>query len=100
MKLLFAPFNIIASRLAGITGRKITDRTWSLIDDSEPPKPNQRGASWGKLAAALILEGAVFRLVSGVADQAARRWFAHLTGRWPGEKPAKKPAGEDEQSTD
>jgi hypothetical protein len=87
MRLLFAPFSIIASRLAGLTGKKLADRLWSLIDDRRPPKPDERGASWGKLVTALLIEGAIFRLVSGIADQAARRWFARLTGRWPGEKP-------------
>jgi Protein of unknown function (DUF4235) len=87
MKLLFIPFSLLSSRLAGLTGKKLADRIWSLIDDRRPPKPDQRGASWPKLAAALVLEGAIFRLVSGIADQAARRWFASLTGRWPGEQP-------------
>jgi Protein of unknown function (DUF4235) len=86
VKLLFAPFRILASRIAGVTGRKLADRIWSLIDDRRPPKPDERAPSWGKLIAALVIEGAVFKLVSGVADQAARRWFAHLTGRWPGRK--------------
>lgn len=93
MKLLFAPVSFLAGRIAGVTGRKLADRIWSLIDDRRPPKPDQRAPSWGKLAAALVIEGAVFRLVSGVADQAARRWFAGLTGRWPGEKRK----GQDEQ---
>ena len=87
MKLLFIPFSILASRLAGLTGKKLVDRIWSLIDDRRAPKPDERGASWPKLAAALLIEGAIFRLVSGIADQAARRWFAGLTGRWPGERP-------------
>ena len=87
MKLLFAPFSIIASRIAGLTGRKLADRIWSLIDDRRPPQPDEPVPSWGKFAAALVIQGAIFRLVSGLADQAARRWFARLTGRWPGEKP-------------
>jgi hypothetical protein len=87
MKLLFVPFSILSSRLAGLTGKKLAERIWSLIDERRPPKPDQRGASWPKLAAALAIEGAIFRLVSGIADQAARRWFASLTGRWPGEQP-------------
>jgi hypothetical protein len=87
MKLLFIPFSLISSRLAGLTGKKLADRIWSLVDDRRPPKPDQRGASWPKLAAALAIEGAIFRLVSGIADQAARRWFASLTGRWPGDQP-------------
>ncbi len=87
VKLMFAPISVIASRLAGLTGRKLAERIWSLIDDRRPPKPDEPTRSWPKLVAALVIEGAIFRLVSGVADQAARRWFARLTGRWPGDQP-------------
>ena len=38
-----------------------------------------------KLAAALAIEGAVFRTVRGLADHGSRRTFARLTGSWPGE---------------
>jgi hypothetical protein len=86
MKLLFIPFSLIASRLAGLTGKKVTDRLWSLVDDRRPPKPDEPGVGWGRLAGALLIEGAVFRLLAGIADHAARRWFERLTGRWPGER--------------
>lgn len=87
VKLMFAPISIVASRIAGMTGRKLVNRIWSLIDDRRPPKPDQPARSWPKLVAALVIEGAIFRLVSGLADQASRRWFASLTGRWPGDQP-------------
>ncbi len=41
-----------------------------------------------KLIAALAIEGAIFRVVKGLTDHGARRGFASLTGRWPGEDPA------------
>ncbi|MHB8531593.1 MAG: DUF4235 domain-containing protein [Solirubrobacteraceae bacterium] len=87
VKLMFAPISLIASRIAGLTGRKLAERVWSLIDKRRPPQPDEPARSWGKLVAALAIEGAIFRLVSGLADQAARRWFARLTGRWPGDQP-------------
>ena len=39
-----------------------------------------------KLAAALVIEGAIFRLVKGLFDHAARSGFARWTGAWPGEE--------------
>lgn len=39
------------------------------------------------LVAALLLEGAIFRVARGVSDHLARVAFTRLTGRWPGEEP-------------
>ena len=46
--------------------------------------------SLAKLAIALLIEGAIFRLVKGLFDHAARRGFAHMTGEWPGEEAPEK----------
>ncbi|HMD56814.1 MAG TPA: DUF4235 domain-containing protein [Solirubrobacteraceae bacterium] len=86
MKLVFAPIRIASSLLAGITGRRAVDRVWRLFDDGGPPKPEDRTVSWPRLVAALVLEGAILRLMAGVLDHASRSWFAALTGRWPGEQ--------------
>ncbi len=59
-----------------------------MIDDGEPPQPDQRDVPVGKMLAALAIEGAVFRVVKGLADNGTRRGVANLTGRWPGEDPA------------
>ncbi|HEY1833451.1 MAG TPA: DUF4235 domain-containing protein [Solirubrobacteraceae bacterium] len=90
-KILFKPFSMFASRLAGRTSRKLVDRIWGAAAPGERPKAEESAASWGRLAGALLLEGAIFRAVGGLADHAARRWFAHLTGRWPGEKRGTEP---------
>jgi Protein of unknown function (DUF4235) len=85
-KILFAPFSIAAGFLAGLVSRKAFALVWSASDDQAPPTPKTQGASIGKLALALTLEGALFRLVKGLADHGSRRSFASLTGIWPGEK--------------
>jgi Protein of unknown function (DUF4235) len=90
-KILFKPFGVLAGLLAGRTSRKLVNRMWP----GERPNAEQPTASWGRLAGALALEGAIFRAVSGLADHAARRWFRHLTGRWPGKK---KPEAETAES--
>ena len=84
VKLMFVPVRILASRLAGLTGRRVLTRVWGAVDKGERPGPEDRRAGWGRLLAALALEGAVVRLVSGAFDHASRRWFARVTGRWPG----------------
>lgn len=85
MKLLFAPIRIGAGLLAGLVGAKLFERVWSLVDEEEPPSPERREVSWPKLIAALLLEGAIFRLLKGLTDRGARRAFAIGTGRWPGD---------------
>jgi Protein of unknown function (DUF4235) len=86
MKLIFAPIGIVFGLIAGLLGKKAFEAVWGLIDDQEPPKPEHREFSWPKLVAALVLEGAIFRLVKGLADHGTRTSFAKLTGAWPGEE--------------
>ena len=93
MKLIFAPIGIVAGLLAGMVAQKGFDRLWAVFDDEEPPEPDERDASYPKLIAALLVEGAVFRLTKGVVDHGVRGAFARLTGTWPGEKPAQEGSG-------
>lgn len=86
MKIVFTPFSIVAGLLAGLAAQKIFERLWGLIDDQEPPSSEHRELSWPKLVAALLLEGAIFRLVKGLTDHGLRRSFAGATGTWPGEE--------------
>ncbi len=82
------PIGIISGIVAGMVARKGFDRLWSLIDDEDPPGPDQRQASLPKLIAALAIEGAVFRLTKGIVERGTRGGFARLTGTWPGEEAA------------
>jgi hypothetical protein len=84
-KLAFIPFSIAAGLVAGLLGRKLTDLAWGAVDDEEPPAPDHRDVSWPRLTAAAAIQGAAFSASRAVADHAARRGYARLTGRWPGE---------------
>ena len=86
MKLVFTPISLLAGLLAGLVGQKAFERLWGLVDEEEPPSPEHREFSWPKLIAALLVEGAIFRLVKGLTDHAVRRAFAKSTGSWPGEE--------------
>lgn len=86
MKFIFAPIGIVLGLIAGMIGSKIFERIWGLIDEEEPPKSEHREFSWPKLVAALLIEGAIFRLVKGLVDHGTRTSFAKLTGSWPGEE--------------
>lgn len=86
MKLLFTPLGIIAGLIAGFAAQKGFERLWAIFDEEDPPEAENREVSYPKLVAALLLEGAIFRLVKGMVDRGARSGFASLTGRWPGEE--------------
>jgi hypothetical protein len=86
MKFIFTPISLVLGLIAGLVGKKIFEQIWGLVDDEEPPKPEHREFSWPKLISALVVEGAIFRLVKGLTDHGARTGFAKLTGTWPGEE--------------
>ncbi len=86
MKFIFTPFSLILGLVAGMIGKKIFEKAWGVIDNEEPPKPEHREFSWPKLISALLVEGAIFKLVKGLTDHGARTSFFKLTGSWPGEE--------------
>jgi hypothetical protein len=86
MGLVFRPVGILSGLLAGIIGKKIFKLVWRLIDDEDAPEPEYREIALGKLVVALLLEGAIFGVLRGLADHAARHSFARLTGEWPGQE--------------
>lgn len=90
MRFLFAPIGILAGLAAGFAAQKGFEKVWAIFDDHEAPEAEDREVSYPKLAAALILEGAIFRLVKGMVDRGARVGFASLTGSWPGEQDSSK----------
>lgn len=90
MRFLFAPIGILAGLAAGFAAQKGFERLWAAFDEEEAPEPEDREVSYPKLAAALIVEGAIFRLVKGMVDRGARLSFASITGSWPGEEDSSK----------
>jgi len=86
MKILFVPISVISGLIAAMIGKKTFEQIWGLIDEEEPPEAKHRDVSVGKLMAALILQGAIFKLIRGLVDRAARGGYARVTGTWPGQE--------------
>jgi hypothetical protein len=85
-KFLFIPFSVVGGILAGALGKKTFELLWGAFDDEDAPEPKHREIPLGKLALALILEGAIFRAVRGLIDHGSRHAFQKVTGTWPGEE--------------
>jgi hypothetical protein len=86
MKFAFLPLSVGLALLAGQVSKKLFDLVWGVVDDEEAPRPKHRDVPLLKTAVALVVEGAIFRLVRGLTDHGARRAFAGVTGSWPGEE--------------
>jgi hypothetical protein len=86
MKVVFIPISVALSLVAGQLSKKVFDAVWGLIDDEEAPRPKHRDVPLAKTALALVIEGAIFRVVRGLTDHGARHAFAGVTGTWPGEE--------------
>ncbi len=86
VKLIFVPLGIAGGVVAGLVGKKAFEQLWGMVDEEEPPDAKHREISVPKLAAALALEGAIFRITRGLFDHGTRRGFARMTGAWPGEQ--------------
>ena len=85
-KVIFIPFSVGGSLLAGLLGKKLFEQIWGWVDSDEPPHPEHREISVPKMLIALALEGAIFRLTKGALDHWARRGFERFMGSWPGEE--------------
>ena len=86
VKVLFVPISVITGLLAGAVAKKVFEQVWGIFDDQEPPEAEHRRIDFGKLAVALALEGAIFRLAKGFTDHGLRKGVARVTGEWPGEE--------------
>jgi hypothetical protein len=85
-RILYTPFSIVSGFIAAFVAQKLFELAWRLIGKEEAPEPEHRDVSWPELAAALIIEGAIFRVTRGLTEHGFRRTYNHFTGVWPGEE--------------
>jgi hypothetical protein len=86
MNAIFTPIGLVLGLAGGQLAKKLFDLVWSLFDDEEAPRPKHREIPLAKMLVALLIEGAIARLVRGLIDHGARHGWAQLTGAWPGEE--------------
>jgi hypothetical protein len=83
---IFTPISIVIGLAAGQLSKKIFDFLWGLVADEEAPRPKHREIPYLRLLVALLVEGAIARVVRGMVDHGTRHGWARLTGAWPGEE--------------
>ena len=86
MSKLFTPIGVVVGLAAGQISKKIFDKVWGLVKDEEAPRPKHREVPVATLILALLVEGAIARVVRGMVDHGTRHGWAKLTGEWPGEE--------------
>jgi hypothetical protein len=86
MSKIFMPLSIGIGLAAGQVAKKIFAFVWGRVADQDAPDPKHREIDYAQLLIALIVEGAIARLVRGLVDHGSRHGWARLMGEWPGEE--------------
>jgi hypothetical protein len=86
MNAVFTPLGIVLGLAGGQLAKKIFDFVWGQFDDEEAPRPKHRDIPLAKMLIALLIEGAIFRLIRGLVDHGSRHAWRGVTGTWPGEE--------------
>jgi hypothetical protein len=86
MSKIFTPFSLLVGFAAGQVASKIFAFIWSKFDDEEAPDAKFREIDGAKLVIALLIEGAIFKLVKGLTDHGLRHVWSRTVGEWPGDE--------------
>jgi uncharacterized protein DUF4235 len=86
VKAIFTPFSLIVGIVAGKLAGKGFRAIWGRISDDDAPQPKHRDIVLAQLVVALVVEGAITRLVRGMADHGLRHGWRIAMGQWPGEE--------------
>ncbi len=87
-KILYRPWGLAASLLAGLVASRIFQQVWKRLDPQsteDPPKPLQSEYRLRKILLAALLQGAIFSVVRAFINRSGARLFQRWTGEWPGD---------------
>lgn len=85
MKLLYKPFGMAATALAGFAAARLYQRLWrALTHQDETPEEMNKDNTWGQVLVASALKGGVFAVIRAASRRSTATGFASLTGTWPG----------------
>lgn len=95
MKVLYAPFAIVAGIIGTRLGKRAFRALWAELDDSPtPPPPTSGDVDLWKSVGGAALQAATIAAIATIVRRFSARFFHHLFGVWP-EKPKSSagPAG-------
>lgn len=87
-RILYRPFGITASILAGIVAGQVFKLVWkraSAGPGADAPKALESEYALREVVAAAAVQGAIFAAVKAIVDRGGARAFQRWTGEWPGD---------------
>ena len=84
MQLLYKPFGFVVSVLGGLAASAVFRKIWTMLaHEEEAPQPKDFDRSWGEVATAALVQGAVFGTTKALIDRAGAKAYASATGTIP-----------------
>lgn len=87
-KVLYQPFGLASSVLAGVIAGQIFKLVWKKAlpgDHDDAPTPLQSEYSFKEVLAGAAIQGAIFAVVKAAVSRGGARVFQRWTGEWPGD---------------
>lgn len=85
MNLLYKPFSLMLSALAGVLAGSVFKRVWKAVSGKDDvPSATDADSTWREVLLAAAIQGAVFALFKAAMDRAGAAGVHKATGRWPG----------------
>ncbi|HEY7934494.1 MAG TPA: DUF4235 domain-containing protein [Solirubrobacteraceae bacterium] len=86
MRLIYKPFAMIISMIAGVISKRVFRMAWGAVDDHEPPSATTEQASWSRVLGASVLRAVSNSVTRTTAERMGAKTFHWLTGSWPAKK--------------
>jgi hypothetical protein len=87
-KILYRPWGLISSLLAGAVAGSVFKTVWKHAapgDQEDAPKPLESEYTLREVLIASAIRGAIFTTVKAAVQRGGARVFQRWTGEWPGD---------------
>jgi hypothetical protein len=87
-KILYRPFGLVSSVIAGLIAGQIFQQVWKRAlpgEHDDPPKALESEYSWKEVMMGALIQGAIFAAVRAAVSRGGARAFERWTGEWPGD---------------
>ncbi len=87
-KILYRPFGLVSSVIAGLVAGQIFKQVWKRVgnrDQGDPPGALESEYSFKEVVLGALIQGAIFAAVKAAVSRSGARAFERWTGEWPGD---------------